>query len=148
MYGIEAARNAIIKELCAILGAYGLDVSYRHMSLVADSMTFFGDIRPMTRKSMKKSTSPFLRITYEMAQRRMVESCLNKDIDNLTSASSAIVMGQVGKFGTGTFEIKQDLEEMMKLQRNKRREQMIAEQEAIKKDSYYSDESDSDDEDD
>ena len=143
MYGIEAARNAIIKELCAILGAYGLDVSYRHMSLVADSMTFFGELRPMTRKSMQKSTSPFLRITYEMAQRRMIESCLNKDIDNLTSASSAIVMGQVGKFGTGTFEIKQDLEALMKMQRNRQKEEEVA----VKGDSYYSDESDDSDDD-
>ena len=143
MYGIEAARNAIIKELCAILGAYGLDVSYRHMSLVADSMTFFGELRPMTRKSMQKSTSPFLRITYEMAQRRMIESCLNKDIDNLTSASSAIVMGLVGKFGTGTFEIKQDLEALMKMQRNRPKSEEVA----VKGDSYYSDESDDSDDD-
>jgi len=141
MYGIEAARNAIIKELCGILGAYGLDVSYRHMSLVADSMTYHGDLRPMTRKSMKSSTSPFLRITYEMAQRRMIESCLNKDIDDISSPSSAIVMGQLGKFGTGTFELKQDLTTLMELQRNRKEEE--SRRVATKQQSYYSDDSDS-----
>jgi len=143
LYGIEAARSAIIKEVCSVLGAYGLDVSYRHLSLIADTMTFFGEIRPMTRKSMSQSTSPFLRVTYEMAQKFMVDSCLNKDIDNVSSPSSAIVLGQVGKFGTGAFEIKQDMQQIINAQQQQQGNTYQQQE------SYYSDDDDdSDDEDD
>merc|ERR1712062_421376 len=122
-------------------------MGYRHLSLIADSMTRSGVICPMTRKSMAASTSPFLRITYEMAQKFMIDSCLNKDIDNISSPSSAIVLGQVGKFGTGSFDVKMDIAEMVKMQ--KQREQMRQEcEEQQANDNYYSDEDEEDIDDD
>merc|ERR1712129_336485 len=117
----------------SVLGAYGLYVSYRHLSLMADSMTWSGQIRAMTRKSMRASTSPFLRISYEMANKFFIDSCLNKDIDNISSASSAIVLGQVGQFGTNSFDIKMDVEALMAMQK-----QNIKEEE----ENYYSDDDD------
>lgn len=41
-FGIEAARNAIIKEVLAVFSAYGVSVDYRHLYLIADYMTFGG----------------------------------------------------------------------------------------------------------
>lgn len=48
-YGVEAARNAIIKEVLSVFGAYGVTVDYRHLYLIADYMTFGGQIKAMNR---------------------------------------------------------------------------------------------------
>eukprot|EP00494_Astrolonche_serrata_P019753 UN19967 len=51
-YGIEAARGAIIREINAVLSAYGLDVSYRHFGLLSDYMCQLGRIRGLNRMAM------------------------------------------------------------------------------------------------
>merc|ERR1740123_1405245 len=99
-------------------------------------MTWSGAIRAMTRKSMRASTSPFLRISYEMANKFFIDSCLNKDIDNISSASSAIVLGQVAQFGTNSFDIKMDVEALLAMQKQKN----IKEEE--EDENYYSDDDD------
>lgn len=40
VYGIEAARATLIHEIRAVFGAYGIGVDYRHLSIIADWMTF------------------------------------------------------------------------------------------------------------
>lgn len=37
-YGIEAARDSIIRELRAVFSVYGIAVNHRHLSLIADYM--------------------------------------------------------------------------------------------------------------
>lgn len=37
-YGVEAGRDTIIKEVKTVFGVYGIDVNFRHLSLVADYM--------------------------------------------------------------------------------------------------------------
>jgi DNA-directed RNA polymerase I subunit RPA1 len=46
---IEAARKSIIKEILAVFGHYGVSVDFRHLYLIADYMTFGGQIRAMNR---------------------------------------------------------------------------------------------------
>lgn len=38
VYGVEAARAAIIKEMSGVFGVYGIGVDYRHLTLIADYM--------------------------------------------------------------------------------------------------------------
>ena len=47
--GVEACRNAIIKEAEGVLEEQGLDVDIRHIMLVADIMTSTGDLRQIGR---------------------------------------------------------------------------------------------------
>ena len=37
--GVEAARAALVREVRAVFGAYGIAVDARHLSLIADFMT-------------------------------------------------------------------------------------------------------------
>ena len=37
-YGVEAARNTIVREIGRVFGVYGISVDTRHLSLVADAM--------------------------------------------------------------------------------------------------------------
>jgi len=38
VYGVEAARRAIIDEISSVFGAYGIAVDYRHLTIIADYM--------------------------------------------------------------------------------------------------------------
>lgn len=38
VYGVEAARMALMTEISAVFGVYGIDVNRRHLSLIADYM--------------------------------------------------------------------------------------------------------------
>ena len=52
-YGVEAARATIVNQVNEVFAVYGISINHRHMSLVADSMTFMGDYRAMNRTGMK-----------------------------------------------------------------------------------------------
>jgi len=48
-YGIEACRANISKEINAVFDVYGIAVDQRHLSLIADFITFSGDYRAFNR---------------------------------------------------------------------------------------------------
>lgn len=64
-YGIEAANRVIVKEVKDVFKMYGITVDLRHLSLIADYMTFDGQFQPMSRKGMEFSASPLQQITFE-----------------------------------------------------------------------------------
>jgi hypothetical protein len=45
---VEAARATILSEVSSVFGAYGIAVDQRHLSLIADFMTFHGGYRSVT----------------------------------------------------------------------------------------------------
>jgi DNA-directed RNA polymerase I subunit RPA1 len=48
-YGVEACRTAIINEMAAVFGVYGIKVDYRHRTVIADYMVsppFFSSFFP------------------------------------------------------------------------------------------------------
>ena len=47
--GIEAARNCIIEEIKFTIGQYGIQIDNRHVQLLADEMTFKGQVLGITR---------------------------------------------------------------------------------------------------
>ncbi|XP_042377579.1 DNA-directed RNA polymerase I subunit 1-like [Zingiber officinale] len=109
-YGVEAARATIIKEVTNVFGLYGINVNIRHLSLIADFMTFHGGYRPMNRLGMAGfNTSPFGRMTFETATKFIVESALHGEVDTLESPSASVCLGQPVKYGTGCFDLMQNL---------------------------------------
>ena len=53
-YGIEAANKTIVYEIVNVFSAYGITVNPRHLSLIADYMTFDGTYKPFNRIGKKK----------------------------------------------------------------------------------------------
>jgi DNA-directed RNA polymerase I subunit RPA1 len=64
-YGIEAAYRVIMKEIKDVFKMYGITVDTRHLSLIADYMTFEGTFQPLSRKGMEDSTSPLQQMSFE-----------------------------------------------------------------------------------
>lgn len=102
-----------MKEVRSVFNMYGIEVNFRHLSLIADFITFNGDYRAFNRIGMEESSSPFLKMSFETTMKYLVSSCLTKDTDDLSTPASALVLGQLPKVGTGVFEVIQDPEHSM-----------------------------------
>jgi len=104
-YGIEACARAIRQEMSTVFGNYGIKVNPRHLTLVADYMTFTGVVTPFARQAMLSSASPLQKMTFETTMNFMRDAIVSGDVDYLQSPSARLVMGQVIRGGTGCFDL-------------------------------------------
>jgi DNA-directed RNA polymerase I subunit RPA1 len=103
-YGVEAARMSIADQIRGVFAVYGISVDPRHLSLIADFMTYDGEYKPMNRIGMTDVSSTLLQMSYESTSVFMVDAALHKRNDNMNSPSANIVMGTPIRHGTGAFE--------------------------------------------
>ncbi|KAI0014813.1 beta and beta-prime subunits of DNA dependent RNA-polymerase [Xylariomycetidae sp. FL0641] len=104
-YGVEAARRNIILELSRVFGGHGISVDNRHLNLIGDYMTRNGSFCPFNRNGLKGNVSPFTKMSFETTLSFLKDAVLDGDWDDLTTPSSRIVMGRLGKIGTGAFDV-------------------------------------------
>ncbi|CAN4118585.1 unnamed protein product [Withania somnifera] len=98
-------------DLDTVFGIYGVEIDYRHLSLIADFMTHTGGYQPMNRYgSISESLSPFLKMSFETASKFIVEASAHGLTDYLKTPSSRICLGLPVKMGTGCFDIMQKLD--------------------------------------
>lgn len=64
-YGIEAASKIIVREVRDVFNVYGITVDPRHLTLIADYMTYTGSFEPLNRTGMENSRSPFQQMSFE-----------------------------------------------------------------------------------
>ena len=105
IYGIEACRSAIVKEIVNVFDVYSIKVNKRHLGLIADYITFQGKYRSFSRVGISYSSSPLLKMTYETTLQFLMEACETKSIDKGNTPSSRIMLGRPPKCGTGAFDI-------------------------------------------
>ena len=104
-YGVEAARNNIVDQIQSVFGPYGISVDPRHLSLIADYMTFEGGFKAMNRGGMADCSSPFLQMSFETTANFMMEAALHSWTEQLVSPSANIVLGRPIRHGTGAFDV-------------------------------------------
>jgi len=105
IYGVEAARGSIVKEMRGIFDAYGIGVDIRHLYLIADYMTQGGAYRAMNRAGMDAHGSPYMKMSFETTMQFMLKALLNGEHERMVSPSARIVMGRVVDSGTGAFDL-------------------------------------------
>ncbi len=104
--GIEAARNAIINEIKAVLEEQGLDVDYRHVMLVADMMTRDGIIKQAGRYGIVASKESVLaKAAFEITVPVLVDAAISGAKDYLRGPTENIIVGSRIPVGTGLVEV-------------------------------------------
>jgi DNA-directed RNA polymerase subunit A" len=105
-FGIEAARNAIIKEMLAVLEDQDLAVDLRHIMLVADQQTYTGHIQAVGRQGISGNKGSVLaRAAFEETEKHILNAALKGEIDNLSGVAENIIIGQPIPVGTGMVEL-------------------------------------------
>ena len=98
LYGIEACRASIVKEINNVFDAYHIAVDRRHLGLIADYITYQGTYRSFNRVGMETASSPFLKISFETSMNYLINACITKESDFGKNSSASIVLGQVKDF--------------------------------------------------
>ncbi|ESO03447.1 hypothetical protein HELRODRAFT_112321 [Helobdella robusta] len=104
-YGIEAASQVIIEEIRQVFKAYGIDVDYRHLSLIADYMTYEGSFRPFNRLGLDSNASTLQKMSFESALNYLKKSIVDGSHENAESPSACLILGKPIKTGTGSFDL-------------------------------------------
>lgn len=110
-YGVEACRATIIREMDAVFKGHSISVDMRHLNLIADVMTRGGGFTPFNRNGLKSSVSPFMKMSFETTLGFLKDAVLESDFDDLKNPSARIVMGKVGRVGTGAFDVLMPVEQ-------------------------------------
>ena len=106
VFGIEAARNALIKEAHLVLMEQGLDVDVRHVMLVADIMTKTGEVQQIGRHGISGAKSSVLaRAAFELTIQHLVDAAIRGETDPLKGVIENIIVGQSMPLGTGSVEL-------------------------------------------
>ena len=101
--GIEAARNAIIREIMSVLQESGLDVDVRHVMLVADIMTFTGRVRQVGRLGVAgEKPSVLARAAFEVTVKHLYSAAVTGEVENFLGVTERTIIGQPPPVGTGT----------------------------------------------
>jgi len=114
--GIEAARNAIIREASKVLEDQGLDVNIKHIMLIADVMTRTGRILQIGRHGIVgEKQSVLAKSAFEITTKHLYDAAAKGLEDNLVGASENIIVGQQIPTGTGSVKLLFDFKKYIKM---------------------------------
>ncbi|KAH7171328.1 DNA-directed RNA polymerase III [Dactylonectria macrodidyma] len=102
--GIEAARTTIADEINQVMGYMGID--HRHMQLLADVMTYKGEVLGITRFGLSKMRDSVLHLaSFEKTPDHLFAAAAGMKTDQIEGVSEGIIMGQTMSLGTGAFQV-------------------------------------------
>ncbi|PHH84698.1 hypothetical protein CDD83_1534 [Cordyceps sp. RAO-2017] len=104
-YGVEACRNNVMRELSGVFESHGIKVDNRHLNLIADYMTRNGSFTAFSRMGLKGNISPFTKMSFETTLAFLKDAVLDGDWDDLATPSGRLVIGRLGRVGTGGFDV-------------------------------------------
>ena len=104
--GIEAARNALVRESLFVMKEQGLDVDKRHVMLVSDLMTHTGEILQIGRHGVSgKKSSVFARAAFEVTVKHLLDAAIHGEYDPLEGITENVIVGQTIALGTGIVDL-------------------------------------------
>jgi len=102
VFGIEAARNSIIKEIMETLREQGLNVDVKHIMLASDMMTCDGAVKQIGRHGLSGEKASILaRAAFEVTVNHLIDAGIRGDIDELSGVTENVIVGQPINLGTG-----------------------------------------------
>lgn len=108
--GIEAARQVIIDQIKYTISIYGINVDYRHISLLADVMSNNGRLIGLNRYGIiKMKNSPLMLASFEKTYEILFDAGFFGTRDPLKGISEKIMIGDNISIGTGKFKLFESL---------------------------------------
>jgi len=104
--GIEAARLTVMNEIQYTMQQHGMSIDQRHVQLLADLMSFKGEILGITRFGVSKMKESVLMLaSFEMTTDHLFEAAVHNRQDHIVGVSECIIMGIPIPLGTGMFKL-------------------------------------------
>ncbi|MGC8479538.1 MAG: DNA-directed RNA polymerase subunit A'' [Candidatus Micrarchaeia archaeon] len=116
LFGIEAARNTIVRELKNTLDEQKIGVDLRHLMLIADAMCYSGSIKGIGRHGLSgQKDSVFAKAAYEETVKHLVNAAAFSEVDNMRGVTENILVGKQIPIGTGSVRLAIKKEDMQKI---------------------------------
>lgn len=101
-FGIEAARNYIIRRIINVFKFNGSGINYQHVQVFGDLMTQVGTLTSIDRHGLNKlDNDPLSRASFEKTVDQLITAAVFNEVDYMKSVSSRIMAGLCIKGGTG-----------------------------------------------
>ena len=113
--GIEAARQSIYNELEEAFEDASY-INYHHLSVLCDRITATLKMVSVFRHGINNDDiGPIAKASFEETPEMFLRAARHAELDPMTGVSANVMCGQEGYFGTGTFQIMLDINQMSKL---------------------------------
>jgi DNA-directed RNA polymerase II subunit RPB1 len=114
--GIEAARQSLFNEISEVMEFSDSYINYHHLSLLCDRMTLTPDMIPVFRSGiLNDDIGPIAKASFEVHSEVLLDAARHAEVDYMRGVSANVMCGQNGNYGTSSFSIILDLNEMQKL---------------------------------
>ena len=114
--GIEAARQAIYNELVDVVEFDGTYINYHNYSVLVDRMTYTYKLISIFRHGINNDNiGPIAKASFEETPEMFLKAARHAELDTMRGVSANVMCGQEGLFGTASFQVILDIEEMEKL---------------------------------
>lgn len=115
LLGVEAARQCMINEIVECLE--GVSMNFRHISLLADVMTYKGALLSIDRHGINRSDiGPLAKCSFEETSDMLIKAGMFAEYDPITGVSANIMLGQIPPCGTGDTMIMIDEEKLLEME--------------------------------
>ena len=109
--GIEAARQALLNELRAVISFDGSYVNYRHLALLCDTMCQKGFLMAITRHGINRvDRGPLMKCSFEEMVEMLVDAAMYGETDHMRGVSENVMLGQLAPIGTNCFDLVVDVD--------------------------------------
>ncbi len=106
VFGIEAARNAVLREIKQVLDMQKLYVDVRHIMLVSDALCAEGMVKSVGRHGLSGQKAGVLgRAAFEETIKHLVNASVKAEDDKLVGVTENIIVGQTVPIGTGRIKL-------------------------------------------
>jgi DNA-directed RNA polymerase II subunit RPB1 len=115
--GIEAARQIIYNEFVEVMEFSDVYINYHHLSLLCDRMTSTKGMVSIFRSGiLNDDIGPLSKATFEVHTEVLLDASRHADFDHMRGVSANVMMGQMGVFGTGCFQLVLDMDKMRNME--------------------------------
>ncbi|MAP61388.1 MAG: hypothetical protein CMF82_00300 [Candidatus Marinimicrobia bacterium] len=104
--GIEAARLSIYNEFLEITEKDGSYINAHHLGLLTDRMTYSSKMISIFRHGINNDNiGPIAKASFEETPEMFMKAARHAELDDMKGISSNVMCGQLGSFGTNSFDV-------------------------------------------
>ena len=116
--GIEAARQSIFNEFQEVIQFDGTYINFHHLALLCDRMCYSHKPISIFRHGINNDDiGPIAKASFEETPEMFLRAARHGELDNLRGVSANVMCGQLGNFGTSSFQVVLDMNRVKQMKR-------------------------------
>ena len=115
VFGIEAARELLVREIAEVYKKSVIGVDLRHLLLLVDAMCYDGEVLGVVRTGIVSTKkSPFARAAFEQTEKVLFNSALYGEEEEFEGVVENVMAGLPINIGVGKVDLEIDFDKIPK----------------------------------